>query len=291
MNDNSWFKKEKPMLSMMGFGGGSNSNFMRVASGGGGDGTAQGDGNTGYSTTDLILNLDPTDSGSYGGSGTTWYNIASGSSVADFTLSGPTFDSGTNGGLFDFDGSNDHAYSSSSIDFSSYNYLTVDVMLRHDATNAAMIYVEHSADWNGGAYRWGLSSHNNGNEVLANRFHTNHNSVIWWDYDHTASGSGTGWANHVNQFSKVQGNTRKTYVNGTQMTSADSGNSQGQTAGSVSSGANFGDHVLYIGGRGGTSVMFNGKIGFIRIYGSSSEISASTITGNYNAVKSNYGLS
>ena len=34
MLDNSWFKKEKPMLGMLGFGGGSNSNLMHTAGGG-----------------------------------------------------------------------------------------------------------------------------------------------------------------------------------------------------------------------------------------------------------------
>ena len=35
MFNNSWFKKERPMLGMLGFGGGSNSNFMHTAGGGG----------------------------------------------------------------------------------------------------------------------------------------------------------------------------------------------------------------------------------------------------------------
>ena len=274
--------KQSPFQGYTGFGGGATGSSFRSSGGGGGGGS--------YSTTDLILNLDATDSSSYGGSGTTWTNIASGS-LPDFTLSGPTFDSTTNGGLFDFDGTNDYAYSKSSIDLSSYNYVTVDIMIRYDVTNASQIYIEHSADWNQGSGRWGMSGNNNGNEVLANRFHTNHNNVIWWDYNHTASGSGTGWANHVNQLSKVQGNNRKTFINGSQVDSADSGQSQESSAGTIPSGAAFGDHVLYLGSRGGNSVWFNGKIGYIRIYGSSSALSSSTITGNYNAVKSTYGLS
>ena len=46
MLDNSWFKKERPMLSMLGFGGGSNSTFMKSDAGGGWNGVGASGGTT-----------------------------------------------------------------------------------------------------------------------------------------------------------------------------------------------------------------------------------------------------
>jgi len=56
----------------------------------------------------LILALDASDKNSYPGSGTTWYDISGNNNHATL-VNGPVF-SIANGGIFDFDGSNDYAY-------------------------------------------------------------------------------------------------------------------------------------------------------------------------------------
>ena len=57
------------------------------------------------SSSNLKLHLDASDSSSYGGSGTTWSDLTSNNN--DGTISVANYLSSTNGGVFDFDGSND----------------------------------------------------------------------------------------------------------------------------------------------------------------------------------------
>ena len=55
-------------------------------------------------------------------------------------------------------------------------------------------------------------------------------------------------------------------------------------------GSDFGNYPIYIGSRYGGVAPAKGYIGYVRVYGSSSPLSAATILSNYNAVKSRYGL-
>ncbi len=57
------------------------------------------------SSSNLKLHLDASDSSSYSGSGTNWNDLTSNNN--DGTISGANYLSSTNGGVFDFDGSND----------------------------------------------------------------------------------------------------------------------------------------------------------------------------------------
>jgi hypothetical protein len=64
-------------------------------------------GTSGIVTTNIVLDLNASNSSSYGGSGTTWSNLAS-SSLNATLVNGVTFSS-DNGGTFVFDGTNDYA--------------------------------------------------------------------------------------------------------------------------------------------------------------------------------------
>lgn len=232
-----------------------------------------------YSTTDLILDLDATKSSSYGGSGSTWTNIASGGG-ANFTIDGATYDSSEGNGSFLFDGSNDIVYSASNYNLSSYNYIFVDISFK--ATNTTQIHLifEHSQTWNSNSGGFGVAVHTDGNQAVANEHHSNHNSGAVSDWDATV---GTGWAVYGCQFAQTGSNTRKQYMNG-QIINFDTGNAY------ASPGSSFGNYPFYIGQRYGGVAPAAGYIGYCRVYGSSSELSASTISDNFDVIKNRYGL-
>ena len=241
--------------------------------GGGGGG-----GGGSYSTVDLICDLDASNSSSYGGSGSTWTNISS-SGEANFTIDGATY-SGEGSGSFYFDGSNDIVYSNSNYNLSSYNYIFVDIAFKADNATQIHLPFEHSQSWNNNNHGFGFAVHTDGGSASLNEHHSNHygGGSQNWNYS-----VGTGWAVYGCQFAKTGTNNRKQYMNG-QIVDFDNGN---QYSGN---GSDFGNYPIYIGSRYGGVAPAKGYIGYVRVYGSSSPLSAATILSNYNAVKSRYGL-
>tara|TARA_E500000305_G_C3983205_1_gene217996 strand:- start:61 stop:861 length:801 start_codon:yes stop_codon:yes gene_type:complete len=230
-----------------------------------------------YTTTDLILDVDASKSSSYGGSGTTWTNIASGGG-ANFTIDGATYDASEGDGSFYFDGSNDIVYSASSYDLSSYNYIFVDMSFKADNATQIHLVFEHSQSWNSNGGAFGFAVNTDGNYPDINQIHSNHNSggAANWNYS-----INTDWAIYGAQFAKTGTNTRKQYMNG-QLVNFTTGNPY------ANPGSSFDDYVVYLGSRYGGVAPAKGYIGYCRVYGSASELSASTILNNYNAVKSRY---
>ena len=241
-------------------------------SGGGGGGA--------YSTTDLIVDLDASKSSSYGGSGNTWYNIINGSGI-DFTIDGASYNGSEGSGSFYFDGSNDIVYSNSNYDLSSYNYIFVDIAFKADNSTQIHLPFEHSQSWNSYSGAFGFAVHTDGNNPNLNEHHSNHNGGSSANWNYTV---GTGWAVYGCQFAKTGSDTRKQYMNG-QIVDFTNGNQY------ASPGSSFGNYVMYIGSRYGGVAPAKGYIGYVRVYASSSPLSASTISSNYDAIKSRYGLS
>ena len=245
---------------------------IEIASGGGGGGGE-------YSTTDLICDLDATKSSSYGGSGTTWTNIAS--SGFDFTIDGATYNASEGNGSFYFDGSNDIVYSNGNYDLSSFNYIFVDMAFKADNSTQIHLVFEHSQSWNSNNHGFGFAVHTDGGSAKLNEHHSNHYGGASQNWNYSV---GTGWAVYGCQFAKTGSNNRKQYMNG-QIVNFNTGNPYS------GDGTDFGNYKIYVGSRYGSVAPAKGYIGYVRVYGSSSELSASTILSNYNAIKSRYGLS
>ena len=233
-----------------------------------------------YSTSGLILDVDATKSSSYGGSGTTWTNIASGGG-ANFTISGATYDASEGNGSFLFDGSNDIVSSASYYNFSSYNYIFVDISFKASNTTQIHLIFEHSQNWNNETGGFGVAVHTDGSSPNANEHHSNHNTGNSANWNSTV---GTGWAVYGCQFAQTGSNTRKQYMNG-QIVNFTTGNAY------MSPGSSFGNHPFYIGSRYDAVAPAAGYIGYCRVYGSASEFSASTISDNFDVIKNRYGLS
>ena len=233
-----------------------------------------------YITTDLVFDVDASKSSSYGGSGTTWTNIASGGG-ANFTIDGATYNASEGDGSFYFDGVNDIAYSASNYDLSSHNYIFVDMAFKAANTTQIHLVFEHSQSWNSNTGGFGFAVHTDGNNPDANQHHSNHSSGGSANWNATVD---TGWAVYGCQFAKTGTNQRKQYMNG-QLVNFTTGLAY------AGNGSTFGDYAVYLGMRYGGVAPAKGYIGYCRVYGSSSELPASTILGNYNAVKERYGLS
>jgi len=231
-----------------------------------------------YSTSGLIIDVDATKSSSYGGSGTTWTNIASGGG-SNFTLSGATYDASEGNGSFLFDGSDDIASSASDYDFSSYNYIFVDISFKASNTTQIHLIFEHSQNWNNNTGGFGVACHTNGSSAVANEHHSNHSGNVG-NWDATV---GTGWAVYGCQFAQTGSTNRKQYMNG-QIVNFDTGNAY------ANNGSSFGDYPFYIGSRYNAIAPAAGYIGYCRVYGSASEFSASTISDNFDVIKNRYGL-
>ena len=86
-----------------------------------------------YVTSNLILNLDASDSSSYSGSGTTWNDLSGQNN--DMTLtSAPSHTSGS-GGYFQFDGVNDTASVSLSDFNGGHNPISIEMWVNIDDTD------------------------------------------------------------------------------------------------------------------------------------------------------------
>ena len=83
-------------------------------------------------TDGLVLCLDAANSKSYPGSGTTWTDLSGNGNHV--TISGATYNSSERLGCFDFDGTDDYAYSSSTVNnMSSLSGLSLFIWCKADS--------------------------------------------------------------------------------------------------------------------------------------------------------------
>ena len=224
-------------------------------------------------TDGLVLCLDAAYKKSYPGSGTTWYD----SSGYDnhFTLyNNPSFLNG----YINFDGTNQYARSSSTLDLSSFNSVTVEIGMRVNTTvSPSGMAFEHSSNWNTQSMGFGLVPNGDGQTTYV------------LDSNHTKQSSGVGVLNyngingtdivvHTNTWSKVSDSTgRIAYINAVQRNSA-----------ATSAYSNFRNDFFYVSSRAGASVWANHRVYFLRIYGR--KLTASEIQQNFNATRSRFGI-
>ncbi len=229
-------------------------------------------------TTSLIVHLDATNPSSYGTLGTTWKDISGNNN--DFTLvNGPTWSQGQ---YVEFDGSNDFAVSTNNINLSSYDYIVVDIAVKANSLSMGMAF-EHTANWNTNPGSFGLTIHGAGGGTVVNTHHTNCSmSNTARNYDGVV---GTGWAHHINMYSRVADSTgRLTWLNGSRVPFVGGY----PTLTSTSGGFTFANAKTYLASRGGTGGFLNGRISSFKIYGL--KFTDSYALQNFNAIRASIGL-
>jgi hypothetical protein len=225
---------------------------------------------------ELVLYLDAANPKSYPGSGTTWFDLSGKGN--HFTLfNTPTF----NGTHFNFNGSNEYARSTLTLNLSSYSSITVEVCFKDNnpALRGPMIF-EHSSDWNSNTSGFGLFINSNGSAFVSGTHHTNHNqgsSAVNY-----SGQTGTNIVVHTNIWSRVVDSTgRLSYINGTNRTF-----SLGNT--STNSYSTFRNDNFFIASRGGISLFKDCNIYYIKVYGK--KISQPENTKNFNATRGRFGI-
>jgi len=209
-------------------------------------------------TENLTFAVDAGSTRSYPSSGTTWKNL--GSSGSDVALTnGPTFNA-ANGGYFEFDGTDDYAYSNST-SFNITGNVTINSWIRHDGTGSSVgNYMSNSANSGYRMRRNGANGSNlwiyaSGNAVNGGAIYDN----IWYMVTGVFSSTGL-----------------RAYINGVLVDS-------NTTAYSASFGGSF-----FIGAYATGLEIFGGDIASAQVY--SSALTASEILQNFNAQKSRFGL-
>jgi hypothetical protein len=223
-------------------------------------------------TTGLIMNLDAGNPASYPGSGATWTDLTgNGNNV--LLQNSPTFVSGS----LQFNGSTQWARTSGNLNLTTFDAVTVEIVVRTDLTTGCYMTWEHTADWNTNVGGIGLSVHCNGSAGTANVHHTNHNTGPARNYGWSM---GTNWAVHTNVFSRIGDSTgRLSYVNGQLEPFSTVG---GYATGTATTGGSFANALLYFAGRGGAAQM-PGRIMAFRVY--NRKLSADEIRQNYLAIQ------
>jgi len=235
--------------------------------------------NAGIVTDGLVLALDAANSKSYPGSGTTWFDLSGQGN--HFTLfNGPTYSSENFGALV-FDGVNDYACSTSTLDLSTYNNITLEIAFKENTTTATGMAFEHSSNWNSNSGGFGLLPNSSGSTTyLANSHHTNHREGSGgFNYNGTI---GTDIVVHTNIFSRVSDSTgRLAYINAFQ---------RNNTTGSSSTGSYvaFRNDFLFLSSRNGTGIFANRNLYYVFLYGK--KLSTEEISKNFNALRGRYGI-
>ena len=209
-------------------------------------------------TDGLVFAVDAGSTRSYPGSGTTWKNL--GSSGSDVALTnGPAFNA-ANGGYFEFDGTDDYAYSNST-SFDITGNVTINSWIRHDGTGSTVgNYISNSAN---SGYRMRRNGANGSNLWIYASGNAVNGGAIYDDIWYMVTGvfSSTGL---------------RAYINGVLVGS-------NTTAYSSSFGGDF-----FIGAYAVGLEIFGGDIASAQVY--SSALTASEILQNFNAQKTRFGL-
>ena len=207
-------------------------------------------------TDGLVFSVDAGSERSYSGSGTTWKNL--GSSGSDVTLTnGPAFNA-ANGGYFEFDGTDDYAYSTDN-SFDITGNVTINSWIRHDGTGSVVgNYMSNSAN---SGYRMRRNGANGSNLWLYASGNAVSGGAIYDDIWYMVTGvfSSTGLRAYINGV--LVGSNTTTY--------------------SSSFGGSF-----FIGSYSGVTEIFGGDIASAQVY--SSALTASEILQNYNAQKNRF---
>jgi hypothetical protein len=239
----------------------------------------------GIVTSTLILNLDAGFTPSYPTTNDIWYDISGNNN--HFTLYNGVGYNPNNNGYLSFDGANDYARSTNTIDFTSYDGIVVELVAKMNNANVNMIY-EHTPNWNAYSGGWGLAmndaSDNNGQ---SNWHHMNWNlgsAVRNFNYVNHQS-----WSFYTDIMMRVNDPTgRIFYINGNQITLYSQAGGGGSTDTTSNNTWRFTNDYLYVGSRGGVSLFANANISSFKIYGI--KLTQSQVTQNFNVMKGRFGI-
>ena len=213
-------------------------------------------------TTNIVLDLNTTNSSSYSGSGTTWSNLAS--SSYDATLVNGVSYSSDFGGTLVFDGTNDYAQITSASGLGNFSGdFTIEFWWKGPSQSSYQTIVEHYET--GGAQRYTVQTANQNNYLRVDQAFLITTSGV--------PANNNDWHHHV--VSRV-GSTITYYIDTTSVGTATNSSNVGSS----------GD-TLRIGDYSGGNYAAEGSMPQLRIYDGTG-LTASNVLTNYNATKSNY---
>jgi hypothetical protein len=232
----------------------------------------------------LVLCLDAGNKRSYPGSGTTWYDTSGNDN--HFTLyNTPTFSS-DNGGCISFNGTDEYARSTNTIDLSHDGSYIVEAVWR--AVNTAIMMVwEQSSNWNTQTAGFGLFIRSNGYSnlgVKADKAHQNHSGRTGSRNFYIPSGN-LEWTN-TSQLVSSNGDSTGVlvHVDG-QLVDYISDFSTSKSAGDWSSvGRN---DYIWLGARNGSSWNLSGGISSFKIY-KNNKLTTQEVRQNFEATVGRY---
>jgi len=230
------------------------------------------------SGSNLKLHLDASNNSSYTGSGTSWLDLSGNSATA--TLNGVNFLSSTNGGVFDFDGSDDSVSLGQTNTVLPVNdKVTIEFWFNSDVTSTQQALITNT---DGGGfvngefyiYRW------NDNQLL---IATAQSSTIYKSYSGSFTFTNNKWYHVCVTFDSTSSNIIESYINGVKDTSA-------ALSGSGTFSGNLFNSTLTarIGKRNisGNELWFDGKIAQVRVY--DKKLTSQEVISNYRATQGNY---
>jgi hypothetical protein len=222
----------------------------------------------------LVLHLDASTTGSYPGSGNIWYDL-SGNRNNVTLFNSPSFSND----VILFNGINAYARTTSFLNLSSTNQLTIEVVFKLPTVTTNVMIFEHTADWNSNSGAFGAFANSQGGGA---------SSPVTDNWIHTNSAS-----NRIDfKFSNLTNFTHSTFIyRSSALTHAyENANlitnvTNTSTPVSISSYAN---NFFYIGSRGGTGAFGQMELSTMKIYNRA--LSATEISQNYNIQKGRYGI-
>jgi len=234
-------------------------------------------------TNGLVLHLDAADKKSYPGSGNIWYDLTQNNNR--FTLFNTPSFSSSNGGNIVFNGSAQYANSTSALNLSTYDQITVEVWFKPSNALERIVF-EHSANWNTNVGGFGLASNSNGAGTVSNECHT-YSSNGGRNYGFTCGT--TQYSCHVNIFSKIADLTgRLSYVNNNLLPFGNLNGTNWSTSTQTTSTNAFRNDTMYLASRGGSVAFFSGSITIFKIY--NRKLSDSEVLQNFTAQRGRFSI-
>jgi hypothetical protein len=225
----------------------------------------------------MALYLDASNVNSYPGSGTTWTDISGNGNNG--TLTGGVGYNNADGGSLVFDGVNDFFRTTSNLNLTDTDKITIQIILKSSSVPTSMV-LEHSTNWNA-HNSFGIAVNEPSTRVYFTDFQPGRgyntslasNTVTdgnWYFFTVTADRS------------KGSNNQNLVYLNGVL-------NAGGQPSGQTSDNiGNYGSFPLFIGSRAGNAIFLNANIAQVLIY--KRVLTPLEIQTNFNALKARYGL-
>jgi hypothetical protein len=234
-------------------------------------------------TNGLILCLDAANPKSYPGTGTTWYDISGNGN--HFTLyNSPTFSDGS----FSFDGTNDYANSTNTLDLSSYNSVTIETILKPVSGNNGIVYEHGVFSLDNGDVNFAINTGGDG-FYEANTAYLNHEGL---PKIYSSNLNTNGWSFHSHTHSQiVDSNGRYAFQDGQSKQFLVSGDTDASTA--TDTVTSLINQTMYLGSRTpsdpfGNFFPYKGLISSFRIYNRKLTLAEHRI--NFNAFRGRFGI-